>query len=237
MIKKSFLFVFLTLYTPWLACGSDLQTRQSNLYPYQSSVFLQDDFILGTATSGSIGAIGWSGGGTITVRPSETNRPGIIRASTGAVSGTVSFISFNSLAITPSLQHVINWGTRLNTIDANTTTRIGSGDPVSSNPPTDGIYFEKLDADTNWFCVTRAAGAQTRTDTGSAIAVAFDKLEYKRTTSNVEFMIDNALVCTHTTNIPTSPISALTQIINSAAAAKTIDIEYFQLVYTGIVRP
>lgn len=227
---------FIGLPVSFLAFGSDMQTMQSPLYPYRSTMMQQDDFITGNG-SGSWGVLGWTSAGTLSVQGSETNRPGILRIDTGAVSGTQARISYsNSGAIDPAAASTTIWATRLNTNDANTTLRIGLGNSVATSPPGNGIYFEKLDADTNWFCVTRAAAVQTRTDSGIAVNTSFNTFSMTRNSSGALFYLNNALVCTHTTNIPTQFISPYVFIINSAAAAKTVDVDYFQIMMNSLVR-
>lgn len=239
-LKKSLIWFFLILLCglpfSFLAFGSDIQTQQNPLYPYRSSMMQQDDFITGNG-SGSWGVLGWTSSGTLSVQGSETNRPGILRIDTGAVSGTQARISYsNSGAIDPAAASTTLWAVRLNTNDANTTLRIGSANSVAANPPANGVYFEKLDADTNLFCITRAATVQTRTDTGVAVNTSFNTLSMTRNSSGVLFYLNNALVCTHTTNIPTQFISPYVFIINSAAASKTVDVDYFQIMMNSLVR-
>lgn len=228
---------FIGLPVSFLAFGSDLQTQQNPLYPYKSSVWLQDEFLTGNG-SGAFGILGWTTAGTITIEGSLTNRPGIMRLNTGAVSGTQARASFsNSAALDPATNIQNLWVTQLNTNDANTTVRIGLGNSVATSPPGNGIYFEKLDADTNWFCVTRAAAVQTRTDSGVAVNTSFNDFFLNRNSAGVTWKINNSAVCgTHTTNIPTTMISPFVFIINSAAAAKTIDLDYFQVINTGLSR-
>lgn len=234
---QSIIFLALSIAGACQVWGSDLQTRQSNLYPYRSTSFYQDDFNTGTITNGNIGSIGWQAAGTITNLTSETNRPGIVRFDTGAVSGTAARVHFSSSsAFEGSTPHIINFAVRLNTNDANTTIRIGSSSSVGANPPANGIYIEKLDADTNWFCVTRSGAVQTRTDSGVAVSTSFIASSYRRSSSDVEFSINNTLVCTHTTNVPTAFLSPFVYIINSAAAAKTFDIDYADVQIYGLSR-
>jgi len=221
------------------AFGSDIQTRTSPLYPYQSSIALQDDFISGNNTNGTVGALGWIvNGGSTTLIASVAGRPGLLRKDTTAASGTIAQFSMYSSAsaIDPGLPHILTWVFRLNTNDANTTIRIGMANALTSNPPADGIYIEKLDADTNIFCVTRAGGVQTRTDSGVAVNTNFNTMVYTRNSSGVTFRVNGQNVCTHTTNIPTTFINPGLHIVNSAAASKTIDIDYFEIQVFGLSR-
>lgn len=221
--------------------ASDLTTRKNILYPPQSSVMLQEDFLSGGTTSGAIGALGFSfGGGTVSGIASIANRPGIFRLDTTAVSGTIFRLLPQSTAsfFPGNLAHEVIWITRLNNNDANTTVRIGSLNSFIENPPTRGIYFEKLDGDTNWFCVARESATETRVDSGIAVNTNFTTFLYRLTSSGAVFFIDNvATSCgTIATNLPTNMMSTTLQLINSAAASKTLDVDYFQLKLVGMVR-
>lgn len=232
-----FLILLLGLPFSFIALGSDMQTRQSSLYPYQSMIELQDEFATGIASSGNVGNLGWNITGTVTAAVSATNRIGLYNLSTTAVSGTVARINwFANNIIDPASPTRATHIFRANHNDANTTLRIGSVANLSANPPDNGIYFEKLDADTNWFCVTRSATVQTRTDSGIAVSTSFVNLTYNRTSSGVAFFIDNVQVCSQSANIPTTFLSPIFFIINSAAAAKTLDVDYYQIIVSGITR-
>lgn len=220
-------------------CG-DVRIQSTMLYPYQSSIEVQDEFTSGTAVTGFIGNLGWGfGNGTISIITSETNRPGIYRRDTSAVISTLSTLQLfphSSSLFAGNLPHRLIFAVRLNTNDANTTTRFGVGNSIVGNPPGEGIYFEKLDGDTNWFCITRASSVETRTDSGTAITTNFATFEYRRLSASVEFYINGALVCTNAANLTTALIDPFHQIINSAAASKTMDFDYFQLQLSGLTR-
>lgn len=233
------MLLILCMFTPSVSFGSDLQTRKSSLYPYQSSLVLQDDFISGGTGGGNVGALGFNlSGGTTTVLASEANRPGLIRRDTSAVINTFTSISISSTssAFDPAVVNSLTWITRLNTNDANTSVKIGSQGSAFTIAPAAGEYFEKLAADTNWFCVTRQGGVETRTDSGVAVNTSFNTFKYTNNISSVEFRINGSVVCTHTTNLPTSFINPTVAIQNTAAAAKTIDIDYFEFSITSLSR-
>jgi len=85
------------------------------------------------------------------------------------------------------------------------------GTATAANPPTDGIYFEKLAADTNWFLVCRKDGApptQTRVDTGVAANNAFEGRELFRLrrvdATTIGATVGSGSEVTSTTNIPTA---------------------------------
>ena len=239
---QAVIFAALSIVGACQVWGSDLQTQKNPLYPYQSSIFLQDEFASGTTASGSVGSLGWnlSGGTTTFIASPFSNRIGVLRRETGAVSGTLATLqlyqgSSSFLFGTQNQMHIFL--TRLVTNDANTTARMGVYNSVGANPPTEGIYFEKLDADTNWFCVTRVGGVQTRTDSTVAVDTNFNQFGFVRNSSGVTWKINYTPVCgTHTTNISTAGMNPGLQIVNSAAATKQIDIDYYQLIVTGLAR-
>ena len=237
-IARIILFVFLACLPSY---ASDLQQQQSTLYPYRSMIAIQDDFMFGLNTSGNIG-YGWGfANGSIAYIASEAGgRIGLLRRDTTAVSGTlartdlsISTASFIDPASNHSMIHVV----RVNNADADTQVRLGAYAATFSNPPANGIFFEKLFADTNWFCITRNGGVQTRVDSGIAVDTNFHSFTYNRNSSGVQFSIDNVNVCgLITTNITGTFLDPATQLLNNVAASKTMDTDYFQLVITGLSR-
>ena len=230
-------FCFIGLPISFLAFGSDLQTRNSSLYPFQSMVELQDEFLFGQAASGDLGELGWAITG-VTIIPGETNRPGLARLDTTAVSGTISRINGPAFTLfTGATVHKVLWLTRLNTNDVNTAARVGSMNQSATNPPANGIYFEKLAADTNWFCIARTGGVETRTDSGIAVSTSFVNHMYLRNSSEVLYFINGAQVCSISTNVPSAVnLTPALQIVNSAAANKTLDVDYFEMAISGLAR-
>lgn len=219
------------IYTPYPIPG----------YRYQGEVFLQDHFIGGATTSGAIGELGWSSGGTIT-RPSSTvNHPGQARISTSAVQGTQGRLSFgqNSVVFDPALPFDMIWVVKPIEIDSDTQIRIGISNPVQTDPPTHGFYLEKLYADSNMFIITRQAGTQTRVDSTIAwntLTADFITVRVIRSASGVQWYLNGALLgALQTANIPTAYLNPMVSVLNNAAAAKTMDIDYFQIFGTGLV--
>lgn len=125
---------------------------------------------------------------------------------------------------------------RLNTNDANTTMRIGASSVWVGVPP-HGVYFEKLDADNSWFCVARSDGTETRVS-GAPITLDFQVFTIIVNENSATYMIDNTVVNTISTNIPTTSqyIGAGASIVNSAAANKSFDIDYFELTLSNLRR-
>lgn len=235
------------LYTCFLASiltgsivkASDLQQQQSTLYPFRSFIEMQEEFLSSNATSGTIGALGWfTAGGSNSQITGETNAPGIIRRDTSAVSGTVAclLLSGTQNQINSTHSTIYVWRVRLNTNDANTTARIGSGNGFTVSPTGAGVYFEKADADTNWFAVARQAGSETRVDTGVAVSTNFAVFVIQKLPGSAIYSVNGSTPVSISTNLPVSGIQPVTQIVNSAAAAKTLDHDYFQMQVSGITR-
>lgn len=221
--------------------GPSANPPDAVLYDYRNSVQLQDEFASGSTGSAGVGTLGWFlANGTTTQQASIINRPGILRRDTSSSSGTIAYMLLggNQGTLDVSYAYTMIWIARANEFDANTKIRLGATSDCTLTTFTRGVHFEKLDADTNWFAVTRLdAGNVTRTDTGVAVSAVFRTFQIDYTPASVRFLIDGAIVATHTTNLPaTSGTTACAQIVNSAAASKTIDYDYFQLKVTGITR-
>lgn len=221
-----------------IAFGSNYSTRQSPLYPYRNSIFLQDDFIGGTNTTGNIGQLGWSiSAGSMAPASSIADHFGVYRLDTSAVINTLARVFMTLPSFTPmNAPHNEIYVIRLNQVDANTTARFGDSDGFGANPPTNGIYFERLTTDTNWFGVTRSGGTQTRVDTGVAADTNFHTFQFNVSSANVDFLVDNTLTGSSTTNIPTAGALMGFFLTNTAAASKTMDVDYYQVIFTNMVR-
>lgn len=226
------------LWLPSCLYASDVRQPQSTLFDFRSTAALQDDFITGDSGSGIIGALGWGSAGTISATGPFTNRPGVVSFDTSAVINTIARIGqFGTNTFSGTPPHKLTWLARLNTNDANTTIRIGASSSFVANPPVSGSYFEKLDADTNWFCVTRNSNVQTRTDSTVAITTSFDNFSYTKNSSGVQFSINNVNVCgLINTNVTSGNLGMGAHIINSAAASKSFDVDYAELILQGLVR-
>jgi hypothetical protein len=205
------------------------------IFPSKKRIIIEDHFVSGNTSTGSVGGLGWLASGTVTSISSTASHYGVFQLDTSTVSSTHVRISLhNTVMVDPAKNHTIVWQTAVNQVDANTTTRFGMVNSVIESPPSHGIYLEKQDADTNWFCVTTASGSSTRTDSGVAVSTNYIIFKYVRNSQGVQFYINDTLVATNTTRIPTTFLSPYLGIVNSAAASKTINFDYFSLLMTGL---
>lgn len=230
--------------------GADIEiltnTDASLIAKRISEFLLRDDFMTGDATNAGVGELGWAliGGGNTQLRAGESGHPGIVRRLTGATSGTYASLMLSNVIgsdgpLLVSEQFEMTFVLRPNNTGADVDYRIGlTGVPVN-NPPTNGIYFERLAADTNWFVVTRASDVQTRTDTGVAISnAAFASFHIRRIdASTIGFRLDSGTEITHTTNIPSGvTLNIFAAVNNNVAATRTFDLDYFSLLVAGLSR-
>lgn len=210
----------------------------NGLYDYRNTIALQEEFISGTAVSGNIGALGWTAtGGTTSQGAPETNHPGILRRATSAVINTVALlrnINSNNAFIGAAQNYQFRWVVRLNQTDADTKLRVGITEYCTVDPCTYGVYFEKLGTDTNWTCVTRTSSVETKTDSSVAANTSWHTFHVIRSPSQADFYLDGALVCSNTTNLPGPTAQLLLDLllINTAAADKTVDVDYADFMYS-----
>lgn len=239
------ILLILALMLPGSVLAEGVLTPAANppmtgLYDYRSIIELQDDFISGSTSSGLIGQLGWfSGGGTTTKVNAEAGRLGILRRDTSASSGTVAYTILDGIqpVFLTATTWDMRWIARANEFDANTKIRIGAASGCTLTSTTNGAYFEKLDADSNWFATTLlTAVGTTRVDTGIAANATWRTLQIQSTGTSFIFLVDGVVKATIATHIPLVGIGPCAQIVNSAAASKTMDIEYFQLKVTGLNR-
>ena len=203
---------------------------------------VKDEFTGGGTTSGTVGELGWFFvGGSVTMGAAAVaGRPGIMRRDTSATAATYAYTRLANTSVgqlTPADTFDATFIARLNQADTDTLCRIGLGADASANPPTDGLYLEKLAADTNWHAVSRAAGVETRTAMAAVGAGAWIKVRLRRVNgTTLGITLDSAAEVTFTTNIPTVALNPFFAVHNAVAASKTLDVDWFDLLVTGISR-
>jgi len=233
--------ISLTPYTFATAAGSwSIETYSSNIMCTE----LWDDFYPGLGTTGNIGQLAWtmtstSGTGTATYQAATANKSGIVLFGTSTGNNSAISINLGANVFVPgqgslvSDQYVL-----IPTLGgagaAAFTVWSGFSDTTSGADSVNGAYFEYLGTtagNINWGCKT--ALASSRTTTGSGVQVNANQW-YKLTVvmaadnSQVLFFIDNNLVATHTTTIPTAALGPAFRISagSTNAAAKTAQVDY-----------
>jgi len=205
-------------------------------------------------TSGATGPTIAVGGGA-----SVADHPGHIQFTSLASSSIASYIGTKSggtltsggAGIVQSQSYWdLTWIIRPTLIDATVTIRVGMviGGQAAATQPTSGIYFEHLIADgagSTWFMVTRNSGTQTRTAfAGVTLANAtWYRLRIRRArkadgTDRIAFSVDDRAEVEVNTNIVPSGtlLMPFVELLPSTAAAKSVDIDFFDLTTYALAR-
>lgn len=211
----------------------------------KKQAYMRDEFVGGDASTStaSLGDLGWqfgngAGVGTLLKAHVAATSVGGYLITTGASSGDRSFVQLLS-----QLYNFINTGWEAYfyfstmTSLANKTVRIGMMDG-EGDPPSNGLYLERLDTDTNMFLVTRAGGAQTRLDTGLAwtdsLAV---RAQFRRTPTGVGLIVNDQEEVISTVNIPGSLIGPVVwQVKTTTAAGRTLGVDGWEFRVSGLNR-
>lgn len=195
-----------------------------------------DDFIGNNVGNNTAGKWNWNfvNGTLITQTVPDANHIGVVRRATAATLNQLAYMwTGNGNAqdfILPASNFDITWILALATNDANTMLRFGLGFSNANDPPNNGIWFEKVLADTSFFGVCRASSAQTRTSALLATDTSYHRFRLRRVNSTtIGFSVDGGTEATITANIPTVALAVLIQIATGAAAAKSVDLDYVGL--------
>lgn len=163
-----------------------------------TDLVIWDDFFGIATASGTVGQLGWAfNAGSIVGTTEQDNAPGVAGYRNTQANGVgtfyvgspsgdflISLSDAKQLSVRAMWLYAANLGDR----------RIGlMSTAITAAPADDGVYFECLEADTNWFAVTRdGAASATRTDMGVAYtADAFAVFSIEHTaTSTWQLCID-----------------------------------------------
>ena len=205
---------------------------------------LSDEFTIATTEGGEIGEQGWNfTNGTWNLINPEANRPGICRRASTAVSGTIASAFTGGGGAVPAIQVdqavEMTWLVRPVTADADFDLRFGLSSDFTSQTPLNGIYFEKLAADTNWFAVCRASSVQTRVNTGAAFSAGWFNLKRRQiSATSMGFTVNGAAEVVVDTNVPAATIAMVYgfHIVPQSANARSVDTDFFSMKIPGTVR-
>lgn len=204
----------------------------------RSQTIVRDEFLVASTESGEIGELGWgfTNGGANLVGTPEANHPGAIARASSAVSGAVASMwtggGGTAVAMRFDQLDEMTWIIKPTTAGADFDLRFGLLSDMTANPPANGVYFEKLSADTNWFGVGRVSNIETRTDTGVALAADWFKLKLRRVSAAVlGFTVNGGAEILVTGNMPiaTNAMVIGCQIIPTTANARTVNIDFFSM--------
>ena len=218
--------------------------------------FKHEDWVLGGAVCTTAGRTCGEGGhwwlstgttGTMAQTANELNHPGLRTIRSGATTNNAVELQWTAAFGSMAWSNIFDaiYVVRPENSDTDTLHRFGLMNDAGTNPPTDGIYMEKLAADTNWFLVCRAASTETRVDTAIAHATTYMTVRFRRvdaTTIARSFCSGDGCTLGAEVNVTTNCPTAATEaragfyVRTAANAAKGLVIDYSDLLITGIVR-
>jgi hypothetical protein len=218
-----------------------LTRAKSNWYNNLSDFDLLDDFFL---TAQGLFLTQQSAGGGFADTPAYTDSPvnGIYYGTTSTgTSGAAGLAGSISLLFSSWNRLSIAYRFKINTLaDGTNSYRVflGFNHSTASNstPTTRSAGFFYSNATANWQAYTYNASTGTTTDTGIAASASTFNTFLVRTngTNSVQFLINNVLVATHTTNIPTTAVCPYLSMLKTAGTtARDFYVDWARLSGSG----
>jgi len=219
----------------------------------RNSITLTDEFFsAGTNATAAkdVGELGWTttGGAAASKIAGVAQHPGILQRSTTTtgLTITVTYLGTSSGASVAPIATLSNvaWSAVFIFAQDPTSTnpntkvgiRAGFADTVTSNPPTNGIWFENVSGTSaaNWVGNVKSGAMSTPANGTVALDTNFHTFEIRNDgVNNITFWIDGSQYGnTVTTNVPAGALQPFFQIINTEAQNKALDIDAFQFTMT-----
>ncbi len=210
---------------------------------------IEEEFA-GTGTAdGTIGRLGWTkiGSTSFAYGAMEAQHPGVGAVTTsgtglcGLIASPVGAGTLQMSSANFDLDAIVKAGSGS---DSTSMYRVGWGNDPTADPPDDGIWYEKLYADTTWFAVTSLAGVKTRQTVGSVTANWIHFRMMRRHSSTIGYIVGSFLNNENVTALlfnsggvfPTVMLSPFIQARNSAGSARTFSVDYMRQTITGMTR-
>lgn len=129
---------------------------------------LVDDFISSGAETGEIGSLGWQFvNGSIAYLANEQNHPGCFTRTSGATIDQISVLFLGNISTSVSFRFdefdEMTWIIKLAATSTDFRIRCGVVSAGNDENSAHGVFFERLQADTEWFGTTRNATTGSRT--------------------------------------------------------------------------
>lgn len=212
-------------------------------------VWLRDDFIGGSTTGSSFGAIGelgWSVASITGAHASEyitgeANRWGLYRCQSNTTTNDGAQLAlnwtgggFNKVQRIPALNATTGWAARFIARINSTAAcnfRIGLMDDPQSALPANGMWIEyEAASDTFFTAVCRAAGTETESVTAVTADTGWHVFDISCSVSGtISFSVDGGSAVTIATNVPSAALCPSMIIQTTTTAAKSADIDFFGL--------
>jgi hypothetical protein len=212
-----------------------------------SSAYIRWDFLDGTLSGWTVET---TGGGSAAWVAAEPNHPGMVRMQTdsGASSDVWLFSKSGGYMANPvhpaeSFEGVYLFRLNGSQPDGNQTVRVGLFG-ANAAQPADGIYLEKLAADSSWYGVSRAGGVQTRSAavgsvTGAWVAVAIRRVNGSAIGFRAAATIAGLAAAAEQTvssNVPTASLFPAFYMRNESAVARSADVDLVDHLVVGLER-
>lgn len=152
-----------------------------------------------------------TGTGAATATQGRDGFMDVIRIETGTTTTGAAAIKYANLKLAGG-QMWVKMGVEfqdLSTVGEEFMLEVGVQDGNATTVITDGIYFRynRVSTGVNWFAISESGGTETATDTTIVAAedTVYDlQVVVNSDATSIGYYIDDVLVATHTTNIPTA---------------------------------
>ncbi len=201
-----------------------------------TDMWLYDEFFYPTPSTGL--NTHYEKAGTFTAPTNVTH--GQVQFQTSASANNVTRINTcgaGLLAMDPTKNFRIVWRARKVSSDVNIAVLLGAYRDQGSKPggvfpfasPQPDYVFFRADGTGNWFAQTHNGITPTSTDTTVVTDTLFHTFEIRSDPSgpNIEYLIDGAIVATHTTNLPNNNVAIFAGVQTGTTSAKSIVVDSF----------
>lgn len=192
--------------------------------------FMDEEFTNGGTSFGTVGNQGWGVGAAVSIQAPAASHPGIVRLPTTSTINNTNWIATGGNTQPQIVANEVEeyaWILRVPTVTS-IIVRLGlAADAAASTP--DGAFFDfTVASSANWRTITRQGGtATTNTSSVAVTANNWYQLRAKRLSGgNWEFYINETLVFTHSTNLPTGNVTMGGFIQTTTAAVRNLDLDY-----------
>jgi hypothetical protein len=204
----------------------------------QVAMTLVDDFMGNTATSGTIGQLGWAlpSGATGTAAAVVGSCPGIFVVGTGGTSSGWHGINLGSNNLIGAPLFMCEWRSKITDLNNGSdqfSCWFGLHNGSTASEPTTGFYFRYTAADgTSWQAVCANGGPRTVVNTNVVADVDFHRFRITSDGGGVaRFYIDDVQVAVITSSLPSVNRHTPNAMIKKTAGttARTVRFDYFAL--------
>jgi hypothetical protein len=199
----------------------------------------------------NLGKLGWrvgssNGGDTVNCAAGvAVDRPGVVTIGTGATANNEVALWQPVGAFHPGAMFSARFLFKLSsTTSAQALVGVVNGVWQASGGTAHGLYLEKESADTNWFATAESSGTRTRVNTGVAAGTGWVAAQIRRIdATSIGFKIAGTVAELGTAaetvvsaNIPAVGLIPSFQMRNTAAGAREMDVDFYDIHITGVSR-